>query len=128
MNPFGVSPLGVNRHGLVVARLVVVRLVVVLAGLGLSACDVPPQTGQAQADAETRAACRNRAEQAYDQQHRAEIYSPPPPINTPYSANYGAGLPDRGLSDLYAHDRMVSDCIRNTGTGSDRPESAPRQR
>ncbi len=41
--------------------------VVVLAGCA----DQPPLTGQAQADAETQAACRQRAEAVYNQQNRA---------------------------------------------------------
>jgi hypothetical protein len=99
-----------------------------IGAAALSACDAgPPATGQAQADAQTRAACQQRAEQAYDQQNRATIYSPPSPVNTPYSANYVPDSSDRGLSDLFAHDRMISDCIRNTGTGTERsqPQSAP---
>jgi hypothetical protein len=107
------------------------RLVASLGGLlttlALSACDAAPQSSQAQADAATRTACRARAEQAYEQQNRAEIYSPPATVNTPYSANYTPNQTDRGLSELFAHDRMVSDCVRNTGTGADRtppPSSA----
>lgn len=91
----------------------------------LCACDGSPQTRQAQADAATRAACRARAEQAYNQQNRAEIYSPPPTVNTPYSANYVPSTSDRGLSDLFVHDRMVSNCIRNTGTETDRNLPSP---
>lgn len=99
----------------------------VISAIALSACDGPPETGQAQADADTRAACQQRANQVYDQQNRAEIFSPPPTVNTPYSANYVPSLSDRGLSDLFAHDRMVSDCVRNTGTNTDRnpPPSPP---
>jgi hypothetical protein len=92
--------------------------------IALSGCDAP-QGGQAQADAATRAACQQRANQAYDQQNRGEIYSSPANINTPYSANVVPGMSDRGLSDLFAHDRMVSDCVRNTGTGTERSPAAP---
>jgi len=102
------------------------RLVAMLSAIALSACERAPASGQAQADAETRAACQQRAEQAYDQRNRAEIYSPPATVNTPYSANFVPATSDRGLSDLFAHDRMVSDCVRNTGTGTERiPASAP---
>jgi len=105
-------------------------LAVPILAVLLSACEGPPQTAQGQADADTRAACQARAEQAYDQQNRAEIYSPPPTVNTPYSANYLPSVSDRGLSDLFVHDRMVSDCVRNTGTGSDRsqPPAPPPQK
>jgi PBP1b-binding outer membrane lipoprotein LpoB len=99
---------------------------VLMGAILLSGCDAPPAGGQAEADAQTRAACRQRAEQAYEQQNRAEIYSPSSSVNTPYSANYVPDSPERGLSDLFAHDRMVSDCVRNTGTGADRsvPDTA----
>jgi hypothetical protein len=96
----------------------VVPAALVSAILALSACDAPPQTGQAHADAATRAACQQRAEEAYSQQNRAEIYSPPATVNTPFSANFTPDLTDRGLANLFVHDRMVSDCIRNTGTGA----------
>jgi hypothetical protein len=98
---------------------------ILLGTLALSACGTTPQSSQAQADAATRNACQQRAEQAYEQQNRAEIYSPPATVNTPYSANYIPNQSDRGLSDLFAHDRMVSDCVRNTGTNSDRTPPPP---
>jgi hypothetical protein len=103
-------------------------LALLSGALALSACDAPPQTGQAQADAATRAACQQRAEQADRQQNRAEIYSPPPTVNTPFSANFTPDVPDRGLADLFVHDRMISYCIRNTGTGAERnPPSVPKR-
>ncbi len=92
---------------------------VVLAGCA----DRAPLSGQAQADAETRAACRQRAEAVYDQQNRGAIYSPSSQVNTPYSANYLPDQTDSGLSQIFIHDQIVSDCIRNTGTGAER--SAP---
>ncbi|MDB5403426.1 MAG: hypothetical protein QOF70_888 [Acetobacteraceae bacterium] len=108
-------------------RVVPLGLCVLMSAVALSGCAGSPQTGQAAADAETRDACRARAEQAYNQQNRAEIYSPPPTVNTPYSANYVPSMSDRGLSELFVHDRMISDCVRNTGTGTDRnqPPSPP---
>ncbi len=101
-------------------RLPLALPILLMGAFVLSSCDSAPQTGQAQADAATRAACQARANKAYDQQNRAEIYSPPPTVNTPYSANYVPRLSDRGLSDLFVHDRMIADCVRNTGTESDR--------
>ncbi|WP_428537154.1 hypothetical protein [Rhodopila sp.] len=100
--------------------------VALLLAVALAGCDRPAPTGQARADAETRAACENRAEQAYEQQNRAEIYGPQSQVNTPYSANYVSGDSTRGLSDLFVHDRMVSNCIRNTGTNTERtPPASP---
>ena len=98
-------------------------VVVLLGCVALAACSFggPPQSGQARANAATVAACRQRAEQVYDIQHRADIYRPPPAINTPSSGSYApGGSTDRGLADLYARDRMISDCVRNTGTETDR--------
>jgi hypothetical protein len=95
--------------------------------LAVSACNLPPRSAQSQTDAATRTACQQRAEQAYEQQNRAEIYSPPATVNTPFSANYTPSQTDRGLSELFAHDRMVSDCIRNTGTGAERTPPASKR-
>lgn len=106
-------------------RYLVPRMGCVLGVLLLSACDTKPPSAQAQADAQTRMACQQRAEQAYDQQNRGEIYSPQSSVNTPFSANYTPGVADRGLSQLFAHDRMVNDCVRNTGTGAERTPPAP---
>jgi hypothetical protein len=104
------------------SRLAVLAL---LAAVALTACEGRPLTGQGQADAATRAACQQRAEEAYNQQNRAEIYSPPPTINTPFSANFTPGVTDQGLSNLFVHDRMVADCVRNTGTGVERNPPSP---
>jgi hypothetical protein len=102
------------------------RIGILSGAIALSACDGAPPSGQAQADAATRAACRQRAEQAYEQQNRGQIYSAQSQVNMPYSANYVPDVPNRGLSDVFAHDRMVSDCVRNTGTGAQRPpQSSP---
>ena len=111
-----------NRH-----LAIPLGLAVVLGAVAQSGCDAPPQTAQAQANSATRAACEKRANDVYDQQNRAEIYGPQSQVNTPYSTNYISGDPNRGLSDLFVHERMVSDCVRNTGTGTDRsvPPASP---
>lgn len=84
----------------------------------VTACGGGAPSSQAQADASTRAACRTRADQVYDQQNRGAIYSPASQVNTPFSNNYLPDQADRGLSDLFSHDKLVSDCVRNTGTGA----------
>jgi hypothetical protein len=103
----------------------VARLGILLGAIALSACDAGPPTGQSRADAATQAACRQRAEQAYEQQNRGQIYSPASQVNSPYSGNYVPDVTNRGLSDVFAHDRMVSDCVRNTGTGAERAPPGP---
>jgi hypothetical protein len=80
----------------------------------------PPGSAQAQANAQTAAACRQRADQVYNTQHRDTIYAPPAEVNTPFSASYGPGEEDRGLSALFERDSIMSDCVRNTGAEGDR--------
>ena len=94
----------------------------------LAACGGPLSSGpEPRANAETQAACRHRADQIYDQRHRDEIYSPSQGTNSPFSGSYAPGVPDRGLAQLYEHDSVISDCVRNTGTETDRgpADSAP---
>lgn len=89
---------------------------VVLSGCG----DRPPLSGQQRADAETQAACRQRAEAIYNQQNRGQIYSPASQVNSPFSASYQPDQTDRGLAQLYSHDKIISDCVRNNGVGAER--------
>ena len=87
----------------------------------------PPPTGQARADAATLAACREHADAVYDRNNRDTIYTISS-RDTPYSANYTPGVTDRGLAQRFDHENMVRDCVRNTGTETDRaptPEPAP---
>jgi hypothetical protein len=94
-----------------------------LAAVAMSACDGgSPQTGQAQADAQTVAACRQRANEVFDRQNRGAIYAPNSSANSPFSANFTPDNPSRGLSQQFAHDRLVNDCVRNTGTGAERSQ------
>jgi len=91
--------------------------------LGLAACSFggpPPGSATSRANAEALAACRDRAEQVYVQQNRPAIYSPQIAVNTPSSGAYAPGVTNRGLADLYARDTMIRDCMRNTGTETDR--------
>jgi hypothetical protein len=101
------------------------RLIVLLLPAALLQCaPPPPPTGQTRADAATLNACRERADAAYDRTHRDSIYS----INnrdSPFSANYTPGLVDRGLPQRYGRDSMVRDCVRNTGTETDRTPAGP---
>lgn len=101
-----------------------------LLPLVLANCAVPgappPGSPEAQARESLVDACRQRADEAYNLTHRGDIYAPASQMNTPFSANYQPGVPDRGLSNLYERDRMVSDCVRNTGADFDRtPPGAP---
>lgn len=93
--------------------------------LALGNCaPAPPLTGQARADAQTRAACREHADAVYNRLNRDTIYSISN-NNVPFSANYTPGVTDRGLAQRYAHDSLVRDCVRNTGTQTDRSVPQP---
>ena len=96
-----------------------------LAASVLAHCSPPPPpTGQARADAATLAACREHADAVYDRTHRDSIYA----IDNrdlPFSANYTPGVLDRGLPQRFRHENMIRDCVRNTGTETDRSETAP---
>lgn len=94
--------------------------VFVLPLLALAHCTPPPPpTGQAKADAETLAACRQHADAVYNRQYRDQIYTITN-RDAPFSSNYVPSVTDRGLAARYAHDNMVNDCVRNTGTETDR--------
>ena len=56
--------------------------------------------------------------------HRDTIYSISS-RDSPYSANYTPGVVDRGLPQRYGYESMVRDCVRNTGTETDRSDTAP---
>jgi hypothetical protein len=96
------------------------RAVLLLALLGLTQCAPPPQpVGQARADAATLAACRDHASQVYNRQNRDQIYTITN-RDVPFSAGYAPGATDQGLAARYSNDKMVNDCVRNTGTETDR--------
>jgi hypothetical protein len=102
-----------------------VRVFFLLTAVAIAGCDSPAPTGQAQADAATASACRQRANEVFDRQNRGQIFSPQSQVNTPFSANYAPNDGSQGLSQLFAHNRMIDDCVRNTGTETSRTGTAP---
>ena len=72
-------------------------------------------------DLATQTACRTRANEMYDRRNRAEIYSANSTMNSPFSANYQPGTTNQGLAERFSFEQMVSECIRNAGTGPERP-------
>jgi hypothetical protein len=100
--------------------------VLLLPALALAQCSPPPPpTGQARADAATLAACREHADQVYDRNNRDTIYTISS-RDSPFSANYTPGVTNRGLAQRYVRENMVRDCVRNTGTETNRaPVTSP---
>ncbi len=95
---------------------------IVLPGLLLCAgCSPAPQTAASRANEATVTACREKAEQVYVRQNRDELYRNDN-SSTPFSAGPSTGTPGYGLSSLYAHDQMIDDCVRNTGTQTQRTD------
>jgi len=116
-----------------ISRLGLVRLAGCAVSLTvLAACQssAPATSGgpgasrQGVVDAERAAFCRRRAEEIFLAQNRADIHRPDN-RDAPFSGPAGAPGVTRGLSDRFAMDRMISDCIRNTGERSDPIQTQP---
>ena len=93
----------------------------------LGACEAPPAptyTGQQRADAALRSACREHADAVYDRNNRDSIYRIST-VNTPYSGQYTTNSIDAGLAQRYQRDNLIRDCVRNTGTETDRTPPGP---
>ncbi|MEJ0019929.1 MAG: hypothetical protein WDN25_25945 [Acetobacteraceae bacterium] len=102
------------------SRAVVRVAALFLPMIALAQCaPPPPPTGQARADAATLAACREHADAAYTRTHRDTIYTITN-RDAPFSGGYMGGVVDRGLAQRYGHENMIRDCVRNTGTETDR--------
>lgn len=90
---------------------------IVLLAVLLAACTTGAPESETQRT--TAEACREQANTTYNVQNRDQIYR----IYDRNTPNSGIGLldiPTRQLSDSYAQQQMISNCIRNTGTGADR--------
>ncbi len=103
---------------------IILPLALLLAGCTNDTAPSTTTSSEARANAATVAACRERGEALYERQNRDTIYSISS-RDTPYSANYTPGVMDRGLPARFGYDRSVRDCIRNTGTQTDRSDTAP---
>jgi hypothetical protein len=69
-------------------------------------------------------ACRQRADAVFSQQNRAAIFNDR--MDDPRSGGYVSGITTRGLSDRFAWDQQVSDCVRNQGSADTAgPGTAP---
>ena len=64
-----------------------------------------------QAELSTEDACRSLADQSYDEQHRDLLSRGDSESTTPFSGSGSISLPSDGLSDQYAHEVAVDNCI-----------------
>jgi hypothetical protein len=91
--------------------------------LAMSGCgySTPPRS---HTDEATIAACRKYAAEVYNERNRGEIYSVDQ-TGLPYSASHLAGNQTNTLAEQYANEKLIEDCIRNTGPGIDRDSPTP---
>ena len=95
----------------------------------LAGCQPPPPrpvTGAGPADAAAAAHCRQRAQEIYETQNRGSRFQVEH-RDSPFSGAYVPNTETKGLSDRYAMDAMIADCIRNSANRGSRTEavSAP---
>ena len=102
-----------------------------LALAALTACSTSFGTSanRAGASPQAMAACRHRADAVYEQQNRGAVYRTDMYAGSQRDAPFGgagpAGNPSSGLSDLYARDTMVDDCLNGMATSADVTTDAP---
>jgi len=89
---------------------------------GMSGCAFPASP-QSHTDRATLAACRDYASRVYDERNRGDIYSISQ-AGLPYSNSYQSGYQNLDLAQKYRNDQIVDDCVRNTGTETDREDTA----
>jgi uncharacterized protein YycO len=99
------------------------RMLAACLVVGLGGCALPASP-QSHTDRATLAACRDYASQVYDRNNRAAIYSINQ-VGLPYSDSYLAGNQTNDLAARYHNEQIVDDCVRNTGTGISREDTAP---
>lgn len=91
------------------------RLPVRRLGIALLLAGCSPGGGHlSHTDQATIAACRTHASQVYDRNNRGTIYSIDQ-TGTPYSGSYLAGNQTNTLAEQYANQRLLDECIRNSG-------------
>ena len=95
-----------------------------LAPLALVACTSAPPTPESVTARATLAACRQQANTTFVMQNRGQIYS----MSDESAPQSSIGLsqdPMQGLANQYTQERMVQDCVRNTGTQTNRAGLSP---
>ena len=92
-----------------------------LVGLGGCAFGASPQS---HTDRATLAACRDYASQVYDRNNRGAIYSISQ-VGLPYSGSFVPENQTNELAARYHNEQIVDDCVRNTGTETNREDTAP---
>ena len=100
------------------------RLFAWLLPLGLLSCTGGPPSAESLTTQDTIAACRAQANTTYAVQNRDQIYSMSD-LDAPQSSIGLTKDPNQALVDRYTQERMIQDCIRNTGTETSRTGLSP---
>ena len=85
-----------------------------LSLLALAAC---ARTPRPMADAATIAACRERADQVYEQQNRADL-SRRDDRDTPFASSYTSGITTRGLGARFERGQRIAECTGGLASGA----------
>jgi hypothetical protein len=72
---------------------------------------------------DTRSDCNAEADRIFAAQNRYQL-SERNSTDTPYAGNTLPSNPTAGLSDQYAQDKLVDNCLRRGGAGT--PQTAPK--
>jgi len=91
----------------------------------LAACTSAPPPPESLTARDTLVACRQQANTTFAMQNRGQIYS----MSDESAPQSSIGLtqdPMQGLANRYEQERMVQDCVRNTGTQTNRAGLNPR--
>jgi len=102
-----------------------------LALAALTACATPigGSANRQAASPRAMAACRARADQVYDEQNRGAVYRADTFAASQRAAPFaGAGPganPSSGLSDLYARDTFLDDCLNGASGSADVSTETP---
>jgi hypothetical protein len=89
---------------------------------GMAGCAFPASP-QSHTDRATLTACRDYASRVYDERNRGDLYT----INQTAAPASGSYIRDYGTNDLaakYRNEQVVDDCVRNTGTQTNREDTA----
>jgi hypothetical protein len=83
--------------------------------LALASC-APGGDRSASGDSRLEEGCRAAVDRQYDTQHRADIFAPMSGVNAPQSGNYTSSANGQALSQIFARDNDIRDCVRRGGT------------
>ena len=86
----------------------------VLGLLALAAC---ARTPRAPVEAAAIAACRERADQVYEQQNRADL-SRRDERDTPFASTYNSGVTTRGLGARFERGQRIAECTSGLVSGA----------